>query len=142
MPESTRRATNTGLGRTLVAVYAIFAISASARSLVQLTQRAGEAPLAYGLSALAAAVYVVATVSLARPGPRATPVAWAAVLVELVGVIGVGALSFARPELFPEPTVWSHLGEGYGYVPLVLPFLGLAWLRHTRGHTPGHTRSQ
>ena len=52
--------------------------------------------------------------------------------VELAGVVGVGALSFVRPELFPEATVWSHLGEGYGYVPLVLPLLGLWWLARTR----------
>jgi hypothetical protein len=29
--------------------------------------------------------------------------------------------------------VWSEFGAGYGYVPAVLPFLGLAWLRRTTG---------
>jgi len=29
--------------------------------------------------------------------------------------------------------VWSVYGIGYGFVPLVLPILGLAWLWHTRG---------
>ena len=34
-------------------------------------------------------------------------------------------------ELFNEATVWSHFGQGYGYIPLILPFLGLFWLlRH------------
>jgi hypothetical protein len=28
--------------------------------------------------------------------------------------------------------VWSVYGIGYGFVPLVLPILGLAWLWHTR----------
>jgi hypothetical protein len=28
--------------------------------------------------------------------------------------------------------VWSGFGAGYGYVPLVLPFLGLWWLWHGR----------
>jgi len=32
---------------------------------------------------------------------------------------------------FPDETVWSQLGAGYGYVPLVLPFVGLWWLRRT-----------
>jgi len=27
--------------------------------------------------------------------------------------------------------VWSGFGQGYGYVPLVLPFLGLLWLWRT-----------
>lgn len=121
--------TDRGWGRLLVVVYAVFALSATARSGVQLFTAAGEAPLAYGLSAFAAVVYVVATVALARPGPVATRVAWAAVLTELAGVLAVGTLSYARSDLFPEATVWSHFGSGYGYVPLVLPFLGLAWLR-------------
>lgn len=123
------RPTNRGLGRVLVAVYAVFAVSATGRSSVQLVQKAGDAPLAYTLSAFAAVVYIVATVALARPTMRR--VAWIAVSVELAGVLLVGTLSVVRPDLFPDATVWSGFGAGYGYVPLVLPLLGLAWLRHT-----------
>ena len=46
--------------------------------------------------------------------------------------VGVGIVSFARPDLFPEPSVWSHLGQGYGYVPFVLPVVGLWWLARTQ----------
>jgi hypothetical protein len=126
------QATNRGWGRALILVYGVFAFSALGRSSTQLVQKADEAPLAYGLSAFAAVVYAVATYCLARPSRRATPVAWAAVLVELVGVLVVGALSVVEPELFPDDTVWSRFGSGYGWVPTVLPFLGLAWLWHTR----------
>jgi hypothetical protein len=128
---ATGSATNTGAGRTLIAVYAVFAVAATGRSTVQLVEQASEAPFPYGLSALAAVVYVVATWCLARPGPVATRVAWVAVLTELAGVLVVGALSVGRPDLFPDDTVWSGFGAGYAYVPLVLPFLGLAWLWHT-----------
>jgi hypothetical protein len=124
--------TNKGWGRALILVYAVFAFSALGRSSVQLLEKAGEAPLAYALSALAALVYAVATFCLARPGRRSTPLAWAAVLVELAGVLVVGALTVLEPELFPDDTVWSRFGSGYGWVPAVLPFLGLAWLWHTR----------
>jgi drug/metabolite transporter (DMT)-like permease len=120
----------TGPGRALVAVYGLLAVAATARSAVQVTRDFGAAPLAYTLSAVAALVYVVATVALARGG-RWRPVAWAAVLVELVGVLLVGALSMARPDLFPDATVWSGFGIGYGLVPLVLPVLGLVWLRRS-----------
>ena len=130
MPEG--QATNRGWGRALILVYAVFAIAAHGRSSVQLVEKAGEAPLAYGLSAFAAVVYAVATFCLARPGRRTTPMAWAAVLVELAGVLVVGALTVLEPELFPDDTVWSRFGGGYGWVPAVLPFLGLAWLWHTR----------
>ena len=44
----------------------------------------------------------------------------------------VGLLSYLVPSAFPDKTVWSHFGSGYGYVPLVLPVLGLWWLRRTR----------
>lgn len=128
-------ALRTGPGRLLVAVYAVFAVSASARALVQVGTRLGEAPLAYLLSALAAAVYVVATVSLARSTATSFRVAVVAVAVELVGVVCVGVLSLADPVAFPDETVWSGFGAGYGYVPLVLPVLGLLWLRHVHRNT-------
>ncbi len=116
----------------LVAVYAVFALSSGARSLVQLATKADEAPLAYSLSAVAALVYVAATLGLAEVGPAPRRVAWAAVGFELVGVLTVGTLTVLDPELFSDATVWSAYGQGYGYLPLVLPFLGLAWLLRTR----------
>ena len=64
------RPTNTGPGRALVAVYAVFTLAAGARSGVQLATRFDAAPLAYLLSALAAAVYLLATVALARSSRR------------------------------------------------------------------------
>jgi len=127
------QATGRGWGRVLVAVYAVFALSATGRSTVQLLTKADEAPIPYALSALAAVVYVAATVGLARRGARARQLAWSAVLVELAGVVLVGTLSVLRTEWFPDDTVWSSYGQGYGYLPLVLPFVGVAWLRRTRG---------
>jgi hypothetical protein len=117
-----------GAGRVLIAVYGVFALAATARAGVQLIRNASEAPIAYGLSALAAVVYVVATVALAHNGRRLRVVGWVAVAVELVGVLTVGTLSMIHPEYFPRETVWSVYGHGYGFVPLVLPFFGLAWL--------------
>lgn len=126
------RPTASGPGRVLVAVYAVFALSATARAGVQIATRFGEAPLPYALSGLAALVYVVATVALASSGPRARRVAWAAVVFELAGVLVVGTVTVLDPGDFPADTVWSAYGRGYGFVPLVLPFAGLWWLRRTR----------
>ncbi|WP_258723566.1 hypothetical protein [Cellulomonas sp. NS3] len=132
-PGDTRpRSTASGPGRALVAVYGVFALAASARAAYQIATKLDEAPLAYGLSALSALVYVLATVALARGGGRWRAVAWVAVGIELVGVLAVGALSVLDAGDFPDETVWSAFGQGYGYVPLVLPFLGLAWLWRTR----------
>ncbi|MFC7402869.1 hypothetical protein [Citricoccus sp. GCM10030269] len=109
-------------------VYAIFALSSFARSVYQIAAHFDQAPLAYLLSAFAAAVYIVATLSLARSGATAWRVAVIAVGIELVGVIGVGLWTVLDPQLFADDTVWSHFGSGYGYVPLVLPVIGLIWL--------------
>lgn len=120
--------TQHGFGRALVAVYAVFALAAAARSGYQLLTKAGEAPVAYTLSAIAGVVYVLATVALATDRRRLA--AWT-IGFELLGVLGVGVLTIVDAELFPDATVWSDFGAGYGYVPLVLPMIGLWWLRRT-----------
>lgn len=121
-----------GWGRALVFVYGVFAVAATGRSLVQLGTDPDRALLAYTLSLVAAVIYLVATACLLWGGRRGWQIALAAVVIELVGVLGVGALSLAAPELFPDRTVWSHFGQGYAFFPLALPVAGLAWLRHTR----------
>ena len=117
-----------GVGRVLVAVYGVFALSASARAGYQLIREFDQAPVAYLLSAVAAVVYIVATFSLAQP-EKYHALALLAVRFELAGVIIVGLLSILMPELFGHPSVWSGFGVGYGFIPLVLPVLGLIWLR-------------
>jgi hypothetical protein len=86
----------TGLGRVLVFFYGLLALAATGRSVTQILTKFDEAPVAYALSALAAVVYIVATVD---------------------------------SQLFPHDSVWSVYGYGYVFIPLVLPVLGLWWLR-------------
>ena len=124
--------TNRGFGRVLVVIYAIFAVAATARSAVQIATRFDQAPVAYLLSAFAAVVYIVATIALARGDRTSRRVATIAITIELVGVLGVGAASLLFPEEFPSASVWSRFGIGYGLIPLVLPVVGLWWLRRTR----------
>lgn len=121
------RGINTGAGRTLIALYALFAVAGTGRSTAQLVHDAGAAPFAYTLSALAALIYVAATICLVI-GDRARGIAIVACTIEIVGVILIGTLSYLRPHLFPDRTIWSHFGGGYFYVPLVLPASGLWWL--------------
>lgn len=132
-----RAATATGPGRVLIAVYAIFALSATARAGVQIATRFGEAPVPYLLSLLAGVVYILATIGLAGSAPWARTLAWAAVAFELAGVLVVGTLSVVDAADFPDDTVWSAFGRGYGFVPLVLPMAGLWWLWHTRPRDKG-----
>lgn len=127
MPERTD--TSHGFGRVLVAVYAVFALAASARSIYQLiAQVESDTVVPYVLSAFAGIVYVVATYALARNHRR---LALITIGIELVGVVTIGILSVADGDLFPDQTVWSDFGSGYGYIPLVLPLVGLWWLRRS-----------
>jgi hypothetical protein len=118
-----------GLHRTVVAIYGVLSLAAVGRSSFQILTKFDEAPLAYGLSGLAAVVYVIATIAVAlsaRQGLRV--LALGAITFELVGVLVIGTLSVVMPGLFPEATVWSQFGMGYLFIPLVLPVVGLWWL--------------
>jgi hypothetical protein len=121
-----------GLGRVLLFVYGLGALSASGRASVQIATKFSDAPLAYLLSALAALVYLAATFGLATGGRRGRLIALVSCSIELVGVLVVGTLSLSDKAAFPDATVWSDYGSGYGYVPLVLPVIGLWWLWHNR----------
>ena len=134
----TSRTRMTGIGRVLVVVYAIMALAATGRSLVQIVEDYANAPLAYTLSAASALVYVLATVALILAGRAGWyVVAWTAISFELVGVLVVGTLSLTHPELFAhDATVWSGFGYGYFWVPLVLPFVGMWWLVTHRHGAP------
>jgi hypothetical protein len=119
----------------LVAVYGVLAIAALGRSTFQIIERFEEAPIAFSLSAVAAVVYVLATVALAAGWDR---LAWVTVSFELAGVLLVGALSVFAPQVLGldsgnpfgrEATGWSVFGAGYLFVPLALPVLGILWLR-------------
>ena len=126
-------ARNAGPGRLLVAVYGVFALAATARAAFQIATKFDEAPVAYLLSAFAAVVYIVATVSLARSGAVSYKVSVAAVSIEMFGVLFVGLFGILDPAALPDDTVWSGFGMGYGFVPLILPIIGLWWLYRHRG---------
>jgi len=117
------------LHRIIVSLYAVLSAAALGRSSFQILTKFDEAPLAYSLSAAAALVYVLATVTFAlghRPGARR--IARLALTFELAGVLMVGTISLLVPSLFPDQTVWSQFGLGYLFIPLILPIVGLWWL--------------
>jgi hypothetical protein len=135
-----------GPGRILVAVYAVLAIAATGRSVFQIVDRFDEAPVAFSLSAVAAVVYLVATLALAFGWDR---VAWVAIGFELLGVLAIGVVSIAAPALIGlgdvelldrafgrEGTVWALFGAGYLCVPLALPVIGLLYLARGRRRVP------
>lgn len=129
-----RASRSRGFTALLVIVYAIFAISATARSLVQILRDFDAAPVAYSLSLLAAITYIAVAVALVRGRDGSRSALWL-VIVELVGVLGVGTASLLAPDLFPDDTVWSVYGIGYGFIPLLLPIVALVYLLRGRRAT-------
>ncbi|WP_253202033.1 hypothetical protein [Subtercola sp. PAMC28395] len=125
---TSKRSRISGVGRVLVVVYAILALGAFGRSLVQILHQYNDAPLAYTLSAVSAVVYIVATIALVAGGAFWYRVAWVTISFEMLGVLVVGTLSVVQPELFAHASVWSFYGIGYLFIPLVLPVLGMIWL--------------
>ena len=123
--DAPHRSTGAGFGRVIVFVYGVLAFAASGRASFELLSKFSEAPVPYALSVLAAVVYVVATWALATDRRR---VALVAVSIELIGVVAVGLSSLLWTDKFPEASVWSDFGVGYGWVPLVLPIVGLWWI--------------
>jgi hypothetical protein len=122
-----------GASRALVAVYAVFALAASARGGYELAVKFNQASVSYSLSLVSALVYIVATLALAQIAkPRWARIAQITIWFELIGVVTVGALSFLVPSVFAHPSVWSWFGAGYGLVPLALPIVGLTWLNRTK----------
>ena len=123
---------DTGPHKLLLAVYAIFILAAGARSGVQIVRDFDAAPVAYSLSVVAAITYALGWVAIRRAAAGRPGFAAGMLWLELAGVLGVGTLSLARPGWFPEASVWSGYGVGYGFVPAVLPVAGLLWLQRQR----------
>jgi drug/metabolite transporter (DMT)-like permease len=122
----------TGPHKLLLTVYAIFILAAGARSVVQIARDFDAAPAAYSLSVFAAVTYALGWVAIRRAASGRLGFAAVMLWVELSGVLAVGTLSLVRPGWFPEASVWSGYGIGYGFVPAVLPILGLLWLQRQR----------
>jgi hypothetical protein len=123
-----------GPGGVLALAYGFFTLASGSRSAVQLISDFDRAPIAYVLSGVAAVIYGVNTVVVARADhDRGGRLAAGLFVVELAGVLAVGIASLVRTNWFPDASVWSGFGSGYGFVPLALPVLGLLWLRNRGG---------
>jgi len=125
----------TMLGSVLRALYLVFAVAAGGRSLVQWAADPGRAPLAYALSTVAFGCYASGYLLVRRgtPGPSGRAALAVLAATEISGLVVVGTLSLLEPSLFPDSTIWSAYGAGYGFVPVLIPLLVLTWLRRAPG---------
>ena len=117
-------------GVILAISYPVLAISTGFRAFYQLFFKEGVTNyLAPALTAVAALLYLVATVGFAVQKKWAWRVSVVALGLEMILVLVVGTLSFIYPDVIGR-TVWRHYGVDYGFFPLIQPVLGLLWLFH------------
>jgi hypothetical protein len=115
----------------LMALYALFILASGARAAVQIATKFHVAPLAYTLSAVSAVTYIVGWFAIGRAARGRPRLAEIMLWVELAGVAVIGTLSLVEKSWFPDASVWSDYGGGYGWVPAALPVLALLWLHRT-----------
>ena len=109
----------------LIVVYSILGLAAAGRASVQILEKFSEAPVAYTVSAISAAIYILVAVALWRGWHT---VALVGTSIELIGVLTVGTLGYVDSDLWPDETVWTGFGSGYGWVPVLLPVVALFFL--------------
>lgn len=115
----------------LLALYALFILASGSRAIVQIATKFSHAPVAYILSAVAACTYVAGWIAIRRAAAGKPAFARVMLWVELGGVVVIGTLSLVVRDWFPDDSVWSDYGKGYGWVPAALPILGLIWLHRS-----------
>lgn len=119
-------------GGILAISYPVLAISTGARAGYQLLLKEGVTNyLGPGLTAVAAILYLVATVGFARRQKWAWRLSVGALTVETFFTVVVGSLSFVIPDVIGS-TAWRHFGVDYAFFPFIQPILGLVWLLHPR----------
>lgn len=115
----------------LTLVYGFWAVAALSRAIYQYLVRRPESFVPTHISAFVGALYLLILLGLRRRSRRAWSITFALLVVELAGVLVVGAVDLIwRP--FPYTTVWSGFGAGYLYIPLVLPIVGIWWMLRAR----------
>jgi hypothetical protein len=119
-------------GVILAISYPVLAFSTGIRAIYQLFFKEGVTNyLGPTLSAVAALLYLVATVGFAVREKWAWRVSVVALTIEMVMVLLVGILSIIMPDTIGT-TAWRLFGIDYGFFPLVQPLLGLLWLFHPK----------
>jgi hypothetical protein len=119
-------------GVILAISYPVLAISTGFRAVYQLFFKEGVTNyLAPALSAVAALLYLIATIGFAVRKKWAWQISVVALGLEMVLVLFVGTLSLIVPETIGR-TVWRYYGIDYAFFPLIQPLLGLLWLFHPK----------
>lgn len=122
-------ATFTSVAGTILGIsYPVLAFSTGVRAIYQLFFKEGVSDyVGPGLTAVAALVYLLATIGFAYRRNWSWYLSVVALLFEVALVIVVGGLSLFRPDSFAN-TSWRYFGVDYAFFPFIQPFLGLVWL--------------
>src|SRR5215470_10272499 len=128
--QSTQSANTTARGASdvLCVFYALWAFSALGRSSWEyLFKQNVKTYVPAHLSTFVGVLYILIIIGLGKRSPRWWWITLALLAVELAGVLIVGTIDVIWHP-FPYATVWSNYGIGYFFMPLALPFVGLAYM--------------
>ncbi|MEX1018914.1 MAG: hypothetical protein WDZ49_04610 [Litorilinea sp.] len=115
-------------GYILAVSYPVLALSTGVRAGYQLFFRSDIVDyFPVQLSALAAVLYLIATVGFAYRRRWSWWLSVGVLAFETIMTLVIGIWSLLEPEVVGR-TVWRHFGEDYGYFPLFQPLIGLIWL--------------
>jgi hypothetical protein len=126
--QSERAKVSRGASDVLGFFYALWSFSALGRSSWEYLFKQNVATYVPAhLSTFVGVLYIFIIVGLRRRSPSWWWITLALLVVELAGVLIVGTIDVVW-QPFPYATVWSKYGIGYFFMPLVLPFVGLAYM--------------
>lgn len=117
-----------GLGRILVAVFAVVGLVILVPAVVVLVREPYAAPVMESFNLLGGVLYILLAVCVAHNGRRMRNIGWMSLAALATMAVLIGALTLSAPMSGLERSVWAEGGVRLWYLPAVLPVVAAVWM--------------